>query len=67
MISVPLNLNYRPQELEEAGSVRYIIDYVYTKRVLSGKAADGTSTFSDEAVRATFTAPSKPVFFVRSE
>ncbi|MDP3766211.1 MAG: hypothetical protein Q8R04_06895 [Nanoarchaeota archaeon] len=64
-ISTPLTLNYKPQELEELGSVRYSIDYVYKKQVLSGKTVNGTNIFSNETVRATFTAPAKPIFFVR--
>ena len=64
--NVPLNLNYRPQEVEEAGGLRYIIDYAYKKKVVSGKTANGTNVYSDEIVRASFTAPVKPVFFVRS-
>ncbi|MBI4143262.1 hypothetical protein HY487_00090 [Candidatus Woesearchaeota archaeon] len=66
IISLPLTLNYRPQELEEPGSVRYSIDYAYRKQVLAGKTANNTNIYSNETVRATFTAPVKPVFFVRS-
>ncbi|MBI2657727.1 hypothetical protein HYX08_03455 [Candidatus Woesearchaeota archaeon] len=65
-ISLPLTLSYRPQELEEQGSIRYSIDYSYMKQVLSGKTANGTSIYANETARATFTAPVKPVFFVRS-
>ena len=65
-INLPLTLNYRPQELEEPGSIRYSIDYTYRKQVLSGKTANGTNIYSNETVRAAFTAPVKPVFFVRS-
>ena len=50
--------------MEESGSLRYGIDYVYTKKVLSGRV-NGTNVYNDEIVRATFTAPSKPIFFVR--
>lgn len=66
-ISTKLNLGYRPQELEDSGSLKYSIDYMYTKRVLSGRTINGTNLYNDEIVRATFTAPQKPVFFVRSE
>jgi len=66
VINVPLTLNYRPQEIEEQGSVRYSIDYTYTKQVLSGKTANGTNTYGTETARATFSAPIKPVFLVRS-
>lgn len=66
VLNIPINLNYRPQELEENGGLRYALDYVHKKKVLSGKTANGTNTFSDETVRASFTSPSKPVFFVRS-
>ena len=65
-IRVPINLNYRPQEAEEAGGVRYVMDYVYKKKVLSSRAANGTGIYTDEIVRASFTAPPKPVIFVRS-
>lgn len=65
-ISVPLNLNYKPEELEELGGVRYMVDYVYEKRVLS-KAVYEENAYDTETVRATFTSPAKPVFFVRSE
>ncbi len=65
-ISLPLNLGYRPQQLEESGSIRYSIDYAYTRQVLSGKTAAGANTYSNETKRETFTAPAKPVFFVRS-
>jgi len=64
-INAPLNLNYRPQEVEETGSLRYIIDYTHKKQVLSGRV-NGTNQFVNEVVRAVFTAPAKPVFFVRS-
>lgn len=67
LIHVPLNLNYRPQELEEIGSIRYGIDYSYTKKVASGKTVNGTIIYTNEIVRTTFTAPTKPVYFVRSE
>lgn len=66
LINVPLTLSYRPQEVEELGSVRYSVDYEYTKQVVSGKTANGTNMYSKETARATFTAPVKPVFFVRN-
>ena len=65
-IRVPLNLGYKPQQLEESGSVRYSIDYTYAKKVSSGKAPDGTQLYEEETVRDKFTAPSKKVFFVRN-
>lgn len=65
-LNIPINLNYRPQELEENGGIRYTLDYMHKKKVLSGKAANGTSIFSEEIVRGSFTSPSKPAFFVRS-
>lgn len=67
LIETPLNLGYRPRELEETGSFRYSIDYTYTKHVASGRAPDGSITYSDEPVRATFNSLAKPVFFVKSE
>lgn len=63
---LPLTLNYRPQELEEQGSIRYSIDYTYKKQIITGKGANNTNIYSNETVRAAFTAPVKPVFFVRS-
>lgn len=66
VIKVPLTLNYKPQETEESGSIRYSIDYAYTKEAASGKNVNGTLIYTNETVRTTFTAPSKPVFFVRS-
>jgi len=65
-ITLPLNLDYRPQELEEIGSVRYSIDFTYVRKVASGKAADGTTLYSEELARDKYTSPSKQVFFVRS-
>ena len=65
IIEAPLNLNYKPQELEEQGSIRYSIDYTYTRKV-PGKLANGTATFTEETSRATFNSPTKPVFFVRT-
>lgn len=65
-ISTPLTLNYRPQEFEEAGSVRYSIDYTYVRQVLIGKTVNGTNQYAYETARSTFTAPAKPIFFVRS-
>lgn len=67
IITTPLTLNYKPGQLEEIGSLRYIIDYSYTKKVLSGKTVNGTNLYNNETVRETFTSPSKQVFFVRSE
>lgn len=66
ILSIPLTLNYKPQQLEEAGSARYSIDYVYTKRVASGRTANGTNVYSDKLVREAFTSPTKPVLLVRS-
>ncbi|MBI2542391.1 hypothetical protein HYV80_06820 [Candidatus Woesearchaeota archaeon] len=66
-IILPLTLNYRPQEVEEQGSIRYSIDYTYRKQVVAGKGANNTNIYSNETARASFTAPVKPVFFVRSD
>ena len=66
-ISVPLNLDYKPQEVEESGSVRYNIDYTHAKNVPIGRASDGTTLYKEETVRDKFFAPSKPVFLVRTE
>lgn len=66
VLNIPISLNYRPQELEENGGIRYALDYMHKKKVLSGKTANGTGIFSEEIVRGSFTSPSKPAFFVRS-
>ncbi len=63
---VPLNLNYRPKELEEAGSLRYSIDYIHLKQVSTGRTVNGTTLYTNETVRGTFSA-TKPVLFVRTE
>jgi len=65
-INVPLNLGYRPQEIEESGSVRYTIDYTYIKKVQTGREQNGTVIYEQQLVREKFLAPSKQVFFVRS-
>lgn len=65
-VNVPLNLDYRPQEIEEAGSIRYTIDYTYTKKIQTGRSQDGTILYEQQLVREKFLAPSKQVFFVRS-
>jgi len=65
VISVPLTLSYRPQELEETGTIRYSIDYEFVKKVSSGKVVNGTAVMANEIVRSTFTAPSKPILLVR--
>lgn len=65
-ISTPLTLEYKPQEVEESGSLRYIIDYTYTKQVISGRSPTGANIYSSEIVRGSFNSPSKQIFFVRS-
>ena len=65
-ISVPLNLDYKPLEAEESGSIRYSIDYTYTKKIPGGKAPDGTTLYTEEVAREKFNSPSKQVLFVKS-
>ena len=65
-INAPLNLDYKPQEAEEAGSARYTLDYTYTKRIPDGRAPDGTTIYTQELAREKFNSPSKQVFFVKS-
>ena len=67
IIGAALNLNYKPQQAEESGPLRYIIDYVYTKRVANGRTAAGETIYSEETVRATYTAPAKNVIFFKTE
>lgn len=64
---VPLNLGYKPQEAEEAGSFRYVLDYTYTKNVQTGRDSRGNPTYEKEFVRSKYNSLSKQVFLVRSE
>lgn len=65
-INVPLNLGYRPQEIEESGSLRYTIDYTYTKKVPYGRSPSGDTIYKDETSREKFNSPTKQAFFVRT-
>ena len=65
-ISVPLNLGYRPQEAEEAGSLKYVVDYSYTKKVPSGRTPSGDTLYKEEISREKFNSPTKQAFFVRT-
>ena len=65
-INVPLNLDYRPQQIEETGSMRYSVDYAYTRKIQTGTAADGTPLYKDEPARERFSATSKQLFLLRS-
>lgn len=65
IIRTQLNLNYRPQEIEEGGGLRYLIDYAYKKQI-KGRVVNGTTLYTNETVRGTFSSPTKPVLFVRS-
>ena len=66
-ISMPLTLNYKPADVEETGSVRYSLDYSYTRQVTAGRTPGGANIYNNETRRETFSAPSKPVYFVRLE
>ncbi len=66
-INVPLNLGYKPPEVEEAGVLKYTVDYSYTKRVPSGRTPTGDTIYAEEVAREKFNSPTKQVFFVRSE
>ena len=65
-IDVPLNLDYRPQELEEAGSIRYTLDYTYSKKIQNGREPGGTLLYTRELAREKFNSPTKQVLFVKS-
>ena len=65
-ISVPLNLDYRPHDIEETGSMRYSFDYTYAKKVQSGKSVNGTISYKQQVIREKFSATSKQLFMVRS-
>mgnify|MGYP001571764579 FL=1 len=64
-LNVPLNLNFRPEELEESGYLRYTIDYVYQRQFLSKRGSDEPEAI-EETIRNTYTSPAKPVIFFRS-
>ncbi len=66
IINVPLNLNYKPQEIEETGSIKYSIDYNLTRKVASGKSQNGTTNYAYETERGTLSSQTKPVFFVKT-
>ena len=67
LINVPLTLNYKPQELEETGIMRYSIDYAYTKQVIAGKDSNGNTVYDEQESRSTFTSQTKPLLLVRTE
>ena len=64
-LSVPLNLNYRPQQVEEPGLIRYTVDYSYTKKIVSGRNPDSSPIYQQQLARERFNSPSKQVFLVR--
>jgi hypothetical protein len=66
-LSVPLNLGYKPQEVEETGSFRYVIDYTYTKNIQKGRDSSGNPVYEAEFTRNKYNSPSKQVILVRSE
>lgn len=66
-IDVPLNLDFKPQGVEESGSIRYSIDYSFTIKKSMGRSSDGTPLYDEEIDRGTFTSPVKPIFFFKSE
>lgn len=66
IINVPLNLDYRPQEVEEQGSIRYSLSYTYVKSDNSARLSNGTYTFSSEPVRESFSGIGKPIFLIRT-
>jgi len=65
-IAVPLNLNYRPQQPEESGSIRFTIDYTFLKKIAQGKNEDGTTKYSEEISRGSYSSPSKAFVLVKS-
>lgn len=66
LISLPLNLGYKPNEVEETGSIKYTIDYNYVRQIPNGKLPDGTVLYKEETNRDRFTSSGKQVFFVRT-
>src|SRR3989344_7435246 len=63
-INFPLNVGYRPEEVEEAGSFRYVLDYSYTKKVQTGRSQDGSPIYEEQFTRQKFNSPAKQVFFI---
>ena len=66
-LSIPLNLDYKPQQIEESGSVRFTLDYSYIKNINIGRNPDGSQIYRQELARERVSSPAKQVFFVRSE
>ena len=65
-ISVPLNLDYKPAQVEESGAIRYVLDYNYIKKVPSGRDSYGNPLYTEEPAREKFTSPPKQVLLVRT-
>ena len=65
-IVVPLNLNYKPQQAEESGSIRFSIDYSLVRKISAGKNDDGTPKYSDEIQRGSYNSPTKAFFLVKT-
>ena len=65
-IKVPMNLDYKPDEIEESDSVRYSIDYNYIKRIPNGFSSNGTALYKLELARDKFSSPSKQLFLVKT-
>lgn len=64
-IIMPLNLDFRPAQAEETGSLKYIIHYTYNKKIKIGKTPDGEDLFTRELVRGSFSSPAKNVIFLK--
>jgi len=65
-ISVPLNLDYKPRQVEESGAIRYVLDYNYVKNVPAGRDSKGNQIYNEEPAREKFTSPPKQVLLVRT-
>lgn len=65
-MTIPLNLDYKPREVEESGLLRYSIDFSYTKNVPKGKDSNGNLLYDEESARERFTSPTKQIFLVKS-
>jgi len=66
IIDAGINLEYKPSQAEEIGSVKYSIDYSFTKKISAGKNPDGSTIYNTEVVRSNFKSATKPVFFFKS-
>jgi hypothetical protein len=66
IITIPFNLKYSPEQVEEEGTFRYSIDFEYIRRVSEGRDADGSTRYTQQSVRDDYGSPSKKIYLVNS-